>query len=47
MGQLTGLHPVSRRGEISDIVGGIIYIETAGFATGKILPVDGGESAGR
>lgn len=40
------LHPVGRMGEITDIVGAILYLETAGFVTGEILHVDGGQSAG-
>jgi NAD(P)-dependent dehydrogenase (short-subunit alcohol dehydrogenase family) len=44
--QLTALHPVGRLGEISDIVDAILYLEGAGFVTGEILHVDGGQSAG-
>jgi NAD(P)-dependent dehydrogenase (short-subunit alcohol dehydrogenase family) len=44
--QLAALHPVGRMGEISDIVDAILYLETAGFVTGEILHVDGGQSAG-
>src|SRR5512132_1671556 len=33
------LHPVGRMGEISDIVGAVLYLETAGFVTGEILHV--------
>lgn len=40
------LHPVGRMGEISDIVQAIVYLESAGFVTGEILHVDGGQSAG-
>jgi NAD(P)-dependent dehydrogenase (short-subunit alcohol dehydrogenase family) len=43
---LAGLHPVGRMGEISDIVQAVIYLESAGFVTGEILHVDGGQSAG-
>ena len=43
---LAGLHPIGRMGEISDIVDAIVYLETAGFVTGEILHVDGGQSAG-
>lgn len=43
---LASLHPVRRMGEISDIVGGVLYLESAGFVTGEILHVDGGQSAG-
>lgn len=40
------LHPVGRMGEASDIAQAIIYLENAGFVTGEILHVDGGQSAG-
>ena len=43
---LAGLHPVGRMGDISDVVDAIIYLETAGFVTGEIVHVDGGQSAG-
>ncbi|MET7747584.1 SDR family oxidoreductase [Micromonospora sp. NPDC005367] len=43
---LAGLQPVGRMGEISDIVDAVTYLETAGFVTGEILHVDGGQSAG-
>jgi NAD(P)-dependent dehydrogenase (short-subunit alcohol dehydrogenase family) len=44
--QLGALHPVGHMGEISDIVGAIMYLESAPFVTGEILHVDGGQSAG-
>ncbi len=44
--QLATLHPVGRMGEMSDVVDAILYLETAGFVTGEILHVDGGQSAG-
>ncbi|KUL22334.1 SDR family NAD(P)-dependent oxidoreductase [Actinoplanes awajinensis] len=43
---LAGLHPVGRLGEISDITDAILFLEQAGFVTGEILHVDGGQSAG-
>jgi len=43
---LDTLHPVGHMGEISDIVNAILYLESAGFVTGEILHVDGGQSAG-
>jgi NAD(P)-dependent dehydrogenase (short-subunit alcohol dehydrogenase family) len=45
-GALAGLHPVNRMGETSDIVEAVLYLESAGFVTGEILHVDGGQSAG-
>ncbi|WP_439659728.1 SDR family NAD(P)-dependent oxidoreductase [Lentzea sp. HUAS TT2] len=43
---LAGLHPVGRIGEISEVVDAITFLEQAGFVTGEILHVDGGQSAG-
>jgi NAD(P)-dependent dehydrogenase (short-subunit alcohol dehydrogenase family) len=43
---LAGLHPMKRMGEIKDIVEAVIFLESAGFVTGEILHVDGGQSAG-
>jgi len=43
---LAKLHPVGRMGEVKDIVEAVIFLETAGFVTGEILHVDGGQSAG-
>ena len=40
------LHPVGRVGEIADVVGGVLYLESAPFVTGEILHIDGGQSAG-
>ena len=45
-GALAGLHPVGRMGEMSDIADAVIYLDSAGFVTGEILHVDGGQSAG-
>lgn len=43
---LANLHPVKRLGEIRDIVDAVLFLESAGFVTGEILHVDGGQSAG-
>ena len=43
---LAGLHPMKRMGEVRDIVDAVLYLESAGFVTGEILHVDGGQSAG-
>jgi NAD(P)-dependent dehydrogenase (short-subunit alcohol dehydrogenase family) len=40
------MHPLGRMGEISDIVGAILYLESASFVTGETIHVDGGQSAG-
>jgi len=44
---LSTLNPVGRMGEIRDIVDAVLYLEGAGFVTGEILHVDGGQNAGR
>jgi NAD(P)-dependent dehydrogenase (short-subunit alcohol dehydrogenase family) len=41
------MHPMGHMGEIADIVGAILCLESAPFVTGEILHVDGGQSAGR
>jgi NAD(P)-dependent dehydrogenase (short-subunit alcohol dehydrogenase family) len=43
---LAALHPMKRLGDIRDIVEAVLYLESAGFVTGEILHVDGGQSAG-
>jgi NAD(P)-dependent dehydrogenase (short-subunit alcohol dehydrogenase family) len=43
---LAALHPVGRVGEVSDVVDAVLYLENAPFATGELLHVDGGQSAG-
>jgi NAD(P)-dependent dehydrogenase (short-subunit alcohol dehydrogenase family) len=43
---MAGAHPLGRLGEISDVVEGILYLERAGFVTGEILHIDGGQAAG-
>jgi NAD(P)-dependent dehydrogenase (short-subunit alcohol dehydrogenase family) len=43
---LAALHPMGRMGDISDIVEAILYLDGAGFVTGEILHVDGGQGAG-
>jgi NAD(P)-dependent dehydrogenase (short-subunit alcohol dehydrogenase family) len=43
---LANLHPMGRMGEIQDIVDAVLFLESAGFVTGEILHVDGGQSAG-
>ncbi|MDX3094848.1 SDR family oxidoreductase [Streptomyces sp. ME01-24h] len=44
---LAGLHPVGRLGEVDDVVEAVLYLERAPFVTGVVLPVDGGQTAGR
>lgn len=43
---LDSLHPVGRLGDIGDVTDAVLYLESAGFVTGEILHVDGGQSAG-
>jgi NAD(P)-dependent dehydrogenase (short-subunit alcohol dehydrogenase family) len=43
---MAALHPVGRMGDICDVVEAVVYLESAGFVTGEILHVDGGQSAG-
>jgi NAD(P)-dependent dehydrogenase (short-subunit alcohol dehydrogenase family) len=43
---LAELHPVGRMGEISDVVGAVMYLESAGFVTGETMLVDGGQNSG-
>ena len=43
---LARLHPMGRMGETSDIVEGVMSLETAHFVTGEVLHVDGGQAAG-
>jgi NAD(P)-dependent dehydrogenase (short-subunit alcohol dehydrogenase family) len=40
------LPPIGRAGEVSDVVRGILYLESAPYVTGEILHVDGGQIAG-
>ncbi len=43
---LAGLHPLQRVGQVSDIVDGILFLESSPFITGEILHIDGGQIAG-
>jgi NAD(P)-dependent dehydrogenase (short-subunit alcohol dehydrogenase family) len=38
--------PVGRVGQVSDVVGGVLYLESAPYVTGVILHIDGGQIAG-
>jgi NAD(P)-dependent dehydrogenase (short-subunit alcohol dehydrogenase family) len=40
------LPPLGRVGQVSDIVDGILYLESAPYVTGEILYIDGGRTAG-
>ena len=43
---LARLHPMGRMAEISEIVEGVMYLESAQFVTGEVLHIDGGQAAG-
>jgi NAD(P)-dependent dehydrogenase (short-subunit alcohol dehydrogenase family) len=38
--------PLGRIGQVSDVVDGILFLESAPYVTGEILHVDGGQNAG-
>jgi NAD(P)-dependent dehydrogenase (short-subunit alcohol dehydrogenase family) len=40
------LPPLGRAGQVSDVVEGVLFLETSPYITGEILHVDGGQSAG-
>jgi NAD(P)-dependent dehydrogenase (short-subunit alcohol dehydrogenase family) len=40
------LPPLGRVGQVSDVVDGILFLESAPFVTGEILHIDGGQIAG-
>ena len=43
---LGALHPLGHVGQVSDIVDGILFLESSPFITGEILHIDGGQIAG-
>jgi NAD(P)-dependent dehydrogenase (short-subunit alcohol dehydrogenase family) len=43
---LAGLQPVGHVGQVSDIVDGILFLESSPFITGEVLHIDGGQVAG-
>jgi NAD(P)-dependent dehydrogenase (short-subunit alcohol dehydrogenase family) len=40
------LVPLGRVGQVSDVVDGILFLESSPYITGEILHIDGGQSAG-
>ncbi len=44
---LANLHPMHRMGEIQEIVEAVLFLESAGFVTGEVLHIDGGQHAGK
>jgi NAD(P)-dependent dehydrogenase (short-subunit alcohol dehydrogenase family) len=45
-GQGEQLPPVGHPGQISDVVGGVLFLESSPFVTGEIVHIDGGKIAG-
>jgi NAD(P)-dependent dehydrogenase (short-subunit alcohol dehydrogenase family) len=43
---LAALHPLGRVGQVSDVVDGILFLESSPFITGETLHIDGGQIAG-
>jgi NAD(P)-dependent dehydrogenase (short-subunit alcohol dehydrogenase family) len=43
---LANLQPIGRIGEVSDVVDGVLFLESSPFITGEILHIDGGQIAG-
>jgi NAD(P)-dependent dehydrogenase (short-subunit alcohol dehydrogenase family) len=43
---LAALHPLGRVGQVSDVVDGIVFLESSPFITGETLHIDGGQIAG-
>ena len=41
------LAPLGRAGQVSDVVDGVLFLESTPYITGEILHVDGGQVAGR
>ena len=41
------LPPLGRVGQVSDVVDGILFLESSTYITGEILHIDGGQIAGR
>jgi NAD(P)-dependent dehydrogenase (short-subunit alcohol dehydrogenase family) len=39
--------PIGRPGQVSDVVNGILFLESSPYITGEILHIDGGQIAGR
>jgi NAD(P)-dependent dehydrogenase (short-subunit alcohol dehydrogenase family) len=41
------LPPIGRVGDVSDVVGGVLFLESAPYNAGEIVHIDGGKIAGR
>jgi NAD(P)-dependent dehydrogenase (short-subunit alcohol dehydrogenase family) len=40
------LSPLGRAGRVSDVVDGVLFLESSPYITGETLHVDGGQTAG-
>ena len=40
------LRPLGRPGQVSDVVDGVLFLESSPYITGEILHIDGGQIAG-
>jgi NAD(P)-dependent dehydrogenase (short-subunit alcohol dehydrogenase family) len=40
------LPPLGRVGQVSDVVDGVLFLESSPYVTGEILHIDGGRTAG-
>jgi NAD(P)-dependent dehydrogenase (short-subunit alcohol dehydrogenase family) len=38
--------PLGRAGQVSDVVDGVLFLESSPYITGEILHIDGGQVAG-
>jgi NAD(P)-dependent dehydrogenase (short-subunit alcohol dehydrogenase family) len=41
------LSPLGRPGRVSDVVDGVLFLESSPYITGEVLHIDGGQIAGR
>ena len=41
------LPPLGRVGQVSDVVDGVLFLESSPYITGEVLHIDGGQAAGR
>jgi NAD(P)-dependent dehydrogenase (short-subunit alcohol dehydrogenase family) len=39
------LPPLGRAGQVSDVVDGVLFLESSPYITGEILHIDGGQTA--
>jgi NAD(P)-dependent dehydrogenase (short-subunit alcohol dehydrogenase family) len=44
--ELARMIPLGRVGQISDVVNGILFLESSPYITGEIVHIDGGQIAG-